>query len=248
MSVDSDGIRISLIIPAYNEEVLIPLLLDTVDVARKSYSYGAESIEVVVANNGSTDRTQEIASSRGCKVVPVSKRSIAAARNGGAQAAAGRLLAFVDADTLIHAETFNAIERALADDRVMAGATGVRPSRMSPAIAVLVAISLPFRIAGLDSGVVFCSKADWQEVGGFNEELLISEDIDFQFALKRLARKRGKHLGRARGAQAITSTRKFDRQGDWRLIGHMFAIPFLKAFRPRAFDRLVQKHWYEDRD
>src|SRR3977135_3237197 len=126
--------RQTLVIPAHNEEAFLPRLLDTVDVARASYSFGAGAIEVSVADTASTDRTAEIAAARGCRVVSVTKRAIAAARNGGAAAAQSPILAFVDADTQIHPETFNGIERALANARLVAGATGVTMERWSLAL------------------------------------------------------------------------------------------------------------------
>src|SRR5947207_14065985 len=89
--------RQTLVIPAHNEETLLPRLLDTVDVARARYSFGAGAIEVIVADNASTDRTAEIAAARGCRVVSVAKRAIAAARNGGAAEASRPILGLVDA-------------------------------------------------------------------------------------------------------------------------------------------------------
>lgn len=239
--------QISLIIPAFNEELYLPPLLDTIETARKRYQQGPENVEVVVADNASTDRTAEIARLRGCRVVSVEKRAVAAARNGGAQAAQGSVLAFVDADSLVHAETFNEIDRVLSSNHVVAGTTGVRPSRMSPALAVLVAFTVPFRLAGLDSGVVFCRHEDWQAVGGYDESQLVSEDLRFLMALKRLGRGRGQRLAHARGVQAITSTRKFDQHGDWRFLVSLFRAPLLRLFRPSAFERWVRQYWYEDR-
>src|SRR6202140_3154748 len=100
-------LRQTLVIPAHNEEALLPRLLDTVDVARAQYSFGAGAIEVIVADNASTDRTAEIAADRGCRVVSVAKRAIAASRNGGAAQATSPILAFIDADSQVHPETFN---------------------------------------------------------------------------------------------------------------------------------------------
>ena len=60
--------RFSLITPAYNEEQLLGRLLDSVDAARANYG-SADAIEVIVADNVSTDRTAAIAVSRACRVI-----------------------------------------------------------------------------------------------------------------------------------------------------------------------------------
>jgi len=101
--------KISLVIPAWNEAALLPRLLDSVEIAREHWrrSGGDDGdIEVILADNGSSDATAKIAAERGCVVVPVSKRVIAASRNGGAAAARGEILCFVDADSRLHPDCF----------------------------------------------------------------------------------------------------------------------------------------------
>src|SRR6476646_4619580 len=88
--------RISLVIPAYNEAGFLPRLLDTVATARGRYAAGPSAVEVIVADNMSTDETAAMAQSRGCRVATVERRRIAAARNGGAAMARGEILAFTD--------------------------------------------------------------------------------------------------------------------------------------------------------
>lgn len=61
--------RFSLVIPAFNEEALLPRLLDSVDRARALYAGGPEPIEVIVADDGPTDATAGIARERGCRTV-----------------------------------------------------------------------------------------------------------------------------------------------------------------------------------
>ena len=78
---------ISLIVPAHKESALLPRLLDTVDIARERFDRRSEAIEVIVVDNACTDNTANIATDRGCRVKYVEKRSIAAARNGGANVA-----------------------------------------------------------------------------------------------------------------------------------------------------------------
>ena len=97
--------RFSLVIPAYNEANWLPALLDTVNAARAQYRGGADAIEVIVANNVSTDETVAIAEARGCRVAHVEKRAIAAARNGGAATSQGEVICFIDADSRVHKDT-----------------------------------------------------------------------------------------------------------------------------------------------
>ena len=70
--------RFSLVVPAFNEANWLNGLLDTVDIARRQYRGGAYAIEVIVADNASTDATAAIAHERGCRVAHVEKRAIAA--------------------------------------------------------------------------------------------------------------------------------------------------------------------------
>jgi glycosyltransferase involved in cell wall biosynthesis len=240
--------RISLVIPAYNEEHFLALLLDSIDASRQQYQAGADQIEVIVADNRSTDGTADLARARGCRVVRVDKRSIAAARNGGARMATGEIVAFVDADSQIHPDTFNAIERTLKLGRVIVGATGARFSRRSLGIIFTTLCALIcFQLTGFDTGVVFCRRADWETVGGYNEERLWADDAGFLITLKRLGRTRGQRFARAKGAVTITSARKFDRYGDW----HVFTI-LLPSFVQLIFNRsglhqFVHSYWYGDR-
>jgi glycosyltransferase involved in cell wall biosynthesis len=240
--------RIALVIPAYNEEKYLPRLLASVAAARARYRHGIDAVEVVVADNGSSDSTAEVARSRGCLVASVAKRVIAASRNGGAQASRGEILAFVDADSQIHPETFNAIEASLADSRVIGGATGVTMERWSMGIGLVYLLMLPMvKTMGVDTGVVFCRRADFEEVGGYDEKRLIAEDVKFLLDLKRLGRRRGLRFERIRGAKAIASTRKFDRHGDWHYLTGMFGVAWAFFFSRRRLDRWIQTYWYEDR-
>ena len=242
------GVRVSLVVPAYNEERYLPRLLDSIDVARAAYARGPGAVEVVVADNGSTDRTAEVAHRPGCRVVPVAKRAIAAARNGGAAAAQGEILGFVDADMRIHPETFDAIEKALASDRAVGGATGVTLERWSLGLAVTFAAFVPFVwLTRFDTGVVFCRRADFEVVGGYDESLRIAEDVAFLFALWRHGRRTGRRLVRVRGVKAVASTRKFDEHGDWHYMTLLprFAAGFLLK-RPEVLSE-IERYWYQPR-
>src|SRR6185503_18259390 len=123
--------KFSIIVPAYNEELLLPRLLDSIAIARKNYSGGTEAIEAIVADNESTDGTAALAAASGARVVKVSKRRIGAVRNGGAAVARGEILCFIDADSEIDPNTCQAIEKALDTGKFVGGTTGLRMERQS---------------------------------------------------------------------------------------------------------------------
>ena len=240
--------RFSLVIPAYNEAKLLPVLLDTVDAARDGYHGGRDAIEVIVADNASTDDSASIAEARGCRVTHVEKRMIAAARNGGAAVALGEIICFIDADSRIHADTFNAIDATLAPGNVIVGATGVRPERWSLGILVTWLIVTPIVfLMKMDAGVVFCRRVDFAAVGGYNETLHYAEDIQLLIDLKRLGRTRSQRFKRAKGVHAITSSRKFDKHGDWHFLTMMPRIGFWMLFDKSRGEKSTRAYWYEDR-
>jgi len=235
--------RYSLIIPAYNEERLLSRLLDSVDVAREAYG-GAGEVEVIVADNSSTDRTASIAEARGCKVVRVEKRVIAAARNGGARVASGEILTFIDADSQVHPRTFTEIDGVLAAGRAVGGATGVTLERWSPGLAATWLIMMPMvLVTGMDTGVVFCRRADFEAMGGYDENVLIGEDVVFLQALRRLGNPRGQRLKRATRAKAVASTRKFDEFGDWHFLPLLFTG--IRYLLTRDIGGFADRYWYK---
>lgn len=88
--------RISLIIPAYNEEKYIGACLDN---AIKNS--GGLFCEIIVVNNKSTDGTERVARNfHEVKVVNEEKKGLTSARQCGFMHATGDILAYVDADTL----------------------------------------------------------------------------------------------------------------------------------------------------
>jgi len=235
---------ISLVIPAYNEARFLPRLLLSLAAARDRYAALGGAVEIVVADNQSTDDTAAIAAAAGARVTPVEQRSIAAARNGGAAASRGCILSFLDADTVrIHPETFAAIATALDDPRCVGGATGCTLERWSVGLAATYAMMVPLVWATrFDTGLVFCRRADFVRVGGYPEELRLAEDVAFLWRLRRLGKQRGQRLHRLRRFKVVASTRKFDEHGDWHYFGFLARAPAL-LFGAR-FDALADRYWY----
>ena len=247
---------ISLVVPAWDEAAYLPRLLDSVDGARARYPGGADAIEVIVADNDSTDETSEVARARGCRVARVAKRSIAAARNGGAAVARGTFVCFTDADCMIHPETFNYIQAMMRRRGFIGGATGVVMERWSAGVAATWGVvMLPLWSFGLDGGVYFCRRSDFERVGGFDETVRAGEDVRFIRAMKRLGRGRRpqqrfatRFTARMLGLCppiAVASCRKLDERGDWCMLALTLRGLFWMLFSRRRLDDIIHQHWYE---
>jgi glycosyltransferase involved in cell wall biosynthesis len=238
-------IRFSVIIPAYNEAQFLPRLLDSIEAAKSKYSGDSQAIEVIVANNNSTDRTAEVASKRGARVVTIEKRRIAAARNGGGHAARGDILCFIDADSAVHPQSFDAIDLAIESGRYVAGATGVVLERKSFGLLITYCLMMPMVwLTRMDTGVIFCRREDFEAVGGYDESRFYAEDVLFLLALRRLGRSKGQRLTRLRGAKALGSTRKFDQFGDWHyfwMLGHVLKSLLTWNWHDQ---KLADQYWY----
>jgi glycosyltransferase involved in cell wall biosynthesis len=237
--------RFSVVIPAYNEEKYLPRLLQSIEVARANYSGGSKLIEVIVADNDSTDRTAEIAVAHGARVVRVSKRCIAAARNGGGRAATGEILCFIDADSAVHPQTFAAIDTAMKTGRYVWGVTGADLERKSFALMVTFCMFMPMvLLTGIDTGLSFCRREDFEVVGGYDESRLYAEDVLFPLALRRLGRRRGQKIVRLPQIKALACTRKFDQFGDWHyfwMLGHVFKSLLTWNWND---EKLAEEYWY----
>ncbi|MDX6443577.1 MAG: hypothetical protein QOH71_651 [Blastocatellia bacterium] len=238
--------KFSVVIPAYNEEHYLPRLLDSIEVARANYSGGRDEIEVIVADNDSDDRTAEVASAHGARVVAVQKRRIAAARNGAGRVAQGEIVCFIDGDSAVHPQTFNAIEAAIASGRYVGGSTGLTLERKSFGLLVTYILAAPMVwLSGMDSGVVFCRRRDFEAVGGYDETRLYAEDVLFLLALRRLGKTRGQRLTRLPQVRALGCTRKFDQFGDWHyfgMLGHVFKSLVTWNWHD---EKLADRYWYK---
>lgn len=237
--------RFSVIIPAYNEEQYLSRLLDSIEVARTNFSGGRDQIEVIVADNDSTDATAEVAAGYAARVVHVAKRRIAAARNGGARASSGEILCFIDADSAIHPQTFDEVDRAMKTGRYVWGVTGATMERTSLALFITYWMFMPMvLLTGLDMGFSFCRREDFEAVGGYDESRLYAEDVLLPLTLRRLGRTRGQRITRLPQVKALGCTRKFDQFGDWHyfwMLGHAFKSLLTRNWHD---EELAARYWY----
>ncbi len=208
--------KISVVVPAFNEERLLPGSLSSIRAAMEGFARLGWESELIVCDNNSTDRTAEIAKDAGAQVVFEPVNQIGRARNTGAARACGDWIFFVDADSYPSVELF--VEAA---DSIragcLAGGSTVRYEDAHPGVALMTGIwNAASRINKWAAGsFIFCEAAAFRETGGFSEELYASEEIDLFRRLKRLARREGRTIVILHRHPVRTSDRKLRLYG-WR--------------------------------
>ncbi len=204
--------ELSIIIPAYNEETLLPDCLAAVDRAR-IVSGRPHDVEVIVADNISTDRTAKIALEAGARVVFESEHLISKVKNAGARTAKGRWLLFVDADTVIDESAITYVLDSMANPGIIGGGAYVKYDVGGLVAVVSWALNRLFVSRGNAWGAfLFCDRAAFEKIGGFDETLYGTEEITLLKAIRVEAKKQGRCLRSARRYLAVTSGRRVNRQ------------------------------------
>lgn len=104
--------RISVIIPCFNEEKRIEECL------RSIFNQSEAPFEVIVIDNNSTDRTREIATKLGAKVISQSRQGLSFARNAGFNFASGDILLKTDGDTKVPSNWIRVMREHFSDQKV----------------------------------------------------------------------------------------------------------------------------------
>jgi glycosyltransferase involved in cell wall biosynthesis len=202
--------RVSVVVPAYNEERLIGESLRHITAAMAAFSRRSWEAELIVCDNNSTDRTAEVARAAGATVVFEPVNQISRARNRGAEAATGDWLIFVDADTHPSAELFDDVATAIESGRCVAGGSTIELEKGYPSADFVTwlwnRVSRALRwVAG---SFIFCETAAFRKLGGFNVELFASEEIELSKRFKKLARAERRKIVILHRHPIVTSARK----------------------------------------
>ena len=232
-SMKSETPKLSIVIPAWNEAMLLPRTLEALSGALRNTAVEAEC---VVVDNASTDATASIARGYGARVVHEPERRIARARNAGAAAACGDWLLFLDADTLIGTEHLEALCEALAADAAGGGApVSLDRELRGPTAWGLTLWNWLSRRFGLAAGCfLFVRRELHAEFGGFDERVFAGEELGYSLRTRSIARRRGLRF-RILDVKPVTSSgRKLDWFPLWKhlLVMLLFVLfPFAGRFR-----------------
>jgi glycosyltransferase involved in cell wall biosynthesis len=176
----------SVIIPAKNEEANIARCLDSL----RRMEYDGNLYEVIVVDNGSSDKTVEIARQKGAAVYVQPAMTISGLRNFGAGKATGKILAFLDADCAVSPQWLMAASYYLGEnvDIVAFGSPVIIPENgtwvQKAWFKVRGRSGQMVSVDWLESANLFVKRSAFTAVNGFNDSLVTCEDYDLTQRLR----------------------------------------------------------------
>ena len=216
----------TIVVPAHNEE---NYLADTLATIQNTFDVLDFPGRVIVVNDDSSDSTRDVACRHGAEVVDVSLRNIGAVRNAGSKVCQTPWLFFLDADTLLPANTLAAALDLLAKGAAGGGAQVAIPSDTQisiPKWIVFYAIKIGWQtIGGWAAGCfMFCRRDVFEAFGGFDEEFFAIEEWFFS----REVAKRG-YFALVR-EPVVTSPRKLTSYSTFELL-RFVTLPIMRPGR-----------------
>lgn len=198
---------LSIIIPTYNEEEYLPVLLESIK--QQDFS----DYEIIVADADSKDNTVKIAEEYGCIVVEGGMPAVG--RNNGAKVAKGDYLLFLDSDLKLTEDYLAKVIYEFKMERLGIAITQMKPLSKKTEDKLLHDLANLFMISvekikphGAGCYGIIAKRELHERCGGFNEELTFGEDTEY---IERLAKKeRFKVL---RNAKIGVSTRRLEEEG-----------------------------------
>jgi glycosyltransferase involved in cell wall biosynthesis len=209
---------LSIIIPAWNEEKLLPETLAAIHAAATvSLAPAGIDWELIVCDNNSTDRTAAVAAEAGATVVFEPVNQIGRARNTGAAAATGEWILFVDADSTPSPALFADLADALRDPLILGGGSlldmPLEQRGARNALAIWHWISTRCRYAA--GSFLFVRSAAFREAGGFDTAFFAGEEIFLSQKLNKLAKRDRQQFVILTKHPMPTSPRKLQMHHPW---------------------------------
>ena len=186
--------KISIVIPAYNEEKYIGRTLESIKKLELKKDW---ILEVLVINGGSTDNTRKVAESFGARVKDEPHKGIGFARQHGIKHASGEIIAFTDADTIVPSDWIvrhitalmkNGVSFTYGTFRVLDGKFPYYHfiNYIQPHWLWWLHHIFGKPIAAGQNLAFWREKA--LKVGGFDDKILLFEDVDFAIRMKKVGK------------------------------------------------------------
>ena len=198
---------LSIIIPTYNEEEYLPVLLESI----KEQNF--TDYEIIVADANSSDNTVKIAKEYGCIVVDGGMPAVG--RNNGAKIAKGDYLLFLDSDLKLTEDYLAKVIYEFKMERLGIAITQMKPLSKKTEDKILHDLANLFMISvekikphGAGCYGIIAKRDLHNRCGGFNEELNFGEDTEY---IERLAKKEKFKV--LRNAKIGVSTRRLEEEG-----------------------------------
>jgi glycosyltransferase involved in cell wall biosynthesis len=185
MVATDSGIKISVVIPAYNAARFLLRCLKSV------FAQSLKPEEVIVVDDGSTDNTAALAAELGATVISQTNSGLADARNMGIRNASGEWIALLDADDLWAPEKLERQVACIRPETVLVYTgirvfddSGVRDVR--PAIDAISARKMLRYLNPITPSTVLVKREAFMQAGGFRKGLHACEDWGLWFCLQPL--------------------------------------------------------------
>ncbi|MFM0145479.1 glycosyltransferase [Paraburkholderia sp. RL18-085-BIA-A] len=215
-----------MVIPCHNESGYIENLLH--DLAAQTVS--KDNFEVVVVDNNSSDNTNEVVWEFACHTRKLNLRlvheyepGVSCARNSGAHVAKGTTLIFLDADNRVSPTFLSDISYTMHAKNSVAGTIRTMPDvAQARALFVFWVLEIIKVFLRRPFGKSYVHRRLYDSSHGYNEQIVLGENLDFLLRVKALAKKEGKAFGHIR-RPIYCSLRRFNTQGYVRVLMPWFA-------------------------
>ncbi len=220
----------SVIIPAFNEEKLLPRLLESL--TNQSY----KNFEVILVDANSTDRTQleakKYTKRLDLSIFSINEKNVSSSRNFGAEKARGEFLFFIDADNYVHSAFLKDVSLLLEKGYQMIVPSIIPDSKnVLYKFAYRLANSLVYlgskaNLSFSTGGNMIISKDVFGQLHGFDKTIFVGEDHD----IVERARKKGCKVAFTFHSKVVFSVRRLEKEGGAVLLKYFFSTIYIVLF------------------
>lgn len=179
--------KVSVIVPAYNEEKRIKLCLDSILNQDHKGEY-----EIILVDNNSTDNTVKIARRffPRVRIVPESKQGVIFARIRGIKEAKGEIISFTDADSIVPKFWLSKIVKAGKNPRVagIGGTVNLTPKNSWISICESLINNFNVSFKTFHGANMSFKKDAYLQCGGFLQKMNLAEDVYLALKIRKVGK------------------------------------------------------------